>query len=142
MSNVARVFFGRLVPALVRARPHLASYVGSCIQVRLDHPDGSTTDWCLDFRDPERWSVEPKSGANPDATIRMDESRFESLLSEPIPAWAAAYGSGEIRIEGDLLSVVSIKGFFDHLEPSRLARWALKLLGAERALSLAARRAS
>jgi ubiquinone biosynthesis protein UbiJ len=142
MSEVARVFFSQLLPSLVRSHPNLASYMGCCMQVTLEEQDGATDDWCLDFRQPERWSIEPRHAIRPDATIRMEASRFEHLLTRPIPEWADAYARGTVRIDGDLICVAGLKGFFDYLEPSRLARLALKVLGPAKALSLAARRVS
>lgn len=140
MSETAGAFFSRLLPAIVRKHPHLASYLACCLQVVLEEADGATDDWCLDFRDPQSWSIEHRRDSLPDATLRMTASRFESLLAEPIPAWAHAYAAGEIRVDGDLVSVAGLKGLFDYMEPSRMKRWALKLLGPERAISLAARR--
>ena len=140
MSATATAFFSRLLPAIVRRNPNLASYLSCCLQVTLEEPGGRTDEWCLDFRDPDRWTIERRRDSLPDATLRMSASRFESLLAEPIPAWAHAYASGEIRVDGDLVAVAGLKGLFDHMEPSRVKRWALKLLGPERAISLAARR--
>jgi hypothetical protein len=142
MSDAARPFFASLLPAIVRRHPNLASYLGCCLQVTLEEPGGVTDDWCLDFRDPERWTIENRRDALPDATLRMTSARFESLLSEPIPAWANAYATGEIRVDGDLVAVAGLKGLFDHMEPSRLKRWALRILGPERAIAIAARRVS
>jgi hypothetical protein len=142
MSETARAFFSRLLPAIVRRNPNLPSYLGCCLQVTLEEDGGATDEWCLDFRRPEAWTIENRRDPLPDATLRLSARRFESLLAEPIPSWANAYASGDIRIDGDLVAVAGIKGIFDHMEPSRLARWALRLLGPERAISLAARRAT
>jgi len=140
MSEAASVFFSQLLPAIVRKNTNLASYLSCCLQVTLDDGEGRADEWCLDFRDPARWTIENRRDALPDATLRMTAARFESLLAEPIPAWAHAYACGEIRVDGDLVSVAGLKGLFDHMEPSRTKRWALKLLGPERAIALAARR--
>src|SRR5262249_37471186 len=76
-SGVAHTFFARSPPALVRRHPNLASYMGCCLQISLEESGGETDEWCLDFRDPARWSIEPRKDALPDATLRMTSRRFE-----------------------------------------------------------------
>jgi hypothetical protein len=142
MSESARLFFGTLLPSVVREHPHLAGYTGSCLQFAIERADGPVEPWCLDFRDPDRWSIESRLDPQPDATIRLDERAFEELLAAPLDEWGRAYADGRLRIEGDLLCVMAIKGFFAHWRPSPAARLALRLLGPRRALALAARRAS
>jgi hypothetical protein len=140
MSESASLFFGKLIPSLVREHPHLAGYASACIQVVVERPDGSVEPWCLDFRDPARWSVESRIDPDPSATIRMEERVLDELLAEPLDEWARAYGDGRLKIEGDLLGVIALKGFFALWRPSSATRLAVKLLGPERALSLAAKR--
>ena len=142
MSDSASLFFGTLLPSLVREHPNLAGYTAACIQVVVERPDGSFEPWRLDFRDPERWSVESRLDPAPDATIRMEESVLDELLASPLDEWARAYADGRLRIEGDLLSVMALKGFIALWRPSPATRLAVRLLGPERALLLAARRAS
>ncbi len=141
MSGSARIFFGSLLPSLAREHPELAGYLGASLQFVLERPDGGEEAWCMDFRDPGRWSVEPRVDPEPASTIRMEEALFERLLAEPLGGWAREYAAGRIRVEGDLVPVVALKGFFDLWRPSRASRVALRLLGPERALALAARRA-
>ena len=140
MSESARFFFGTLLPGVVREHPHLAGYVASCLQFAIERPDGSVDPWCLDFRDPDRWSVENRLDPRPDATLRVDERVLDELLAAPLDGWGRAYADGRIRVDGDLLSVISFKGFFAHWRPSPAARLALRLLGTERVLALAAKR--
>jgi hypothetical protein len=141
MSESARLFFGRILPSLLRERPHLASYVASRLQFVIERPDGSFEPWCLDFRDPDLGSIESRLDPAPDATVRIEERVLDELLGDSLDAWARAYADGRVRIEGDLLSAISLKGFFAYWRPSPAARLAVKLLGPERALSLAARKA-
>jgi len=142
MSDSASLFFGKLLPSLVREHPNLAGYTSACLQVLIERPDGSVEPWCLDFRDPERWSVESRIDPAPNATIRMEEHVLDELLASPLDEWARAYGDGRLRVEGDLLGVISLKGFIALWRPSSATRLAVKLLGPEKALALAAKRAS
>jgi hypothetical protein len=141
MSETARLFFGKLLPSLVEEHPHLAGYAASCIQFVIERPDGSVEPWCLDFRDPASWSVESRLDPSPDTTVRIEERTFDELLTQPLDAWGCAYADGRLRVDGDLLSVLSLKGFFAHWRPSPASRLAVRLLGPERALALAARKA-
>jgi len=142
MSDTARLFFGKLLPSLVEEHPHLAGYVASCMQFVIEKPDGTSDPWCLDFRDPLSWSVGNRLDPSPDATVRIEEGVFDQLLAQPLDEWGRAYADGRLRVEGDLLSVLSLKGFFAHWRPSPASRLALRLLGPERALALAARKAA
>ncbi len=142
MSESARLFFGTLLPSVVREHLHLAGYAASCVQFAIEREDGSVEPWCLDFRDPEGWTIECRLDPAPDATVRVEEHALDELLAAPLDEWGRAYADGRVRIEGDLLAVISLKGFFAHWRPSSAARLALRLLGPERAIALAARRAS
>jgi hypothetical protein len=142
MSESASLFFGKIIPSLVRDHPELAGYASACIQVLVEKPDGAVESWCLDFRDPARWSVTSRTDPAPNAAIRVEERILDELLAEPLDEWARAYADGRLRIEGDLLSVMALKGFFALWRPSSATRLAVRLLGPERALALAAKRTS
>ncbi len=142
MSESARLFFGTLLPSLAREHPHLAGYVASRVQFVIERPDGSVEPWCLDFRDPARWTVESRIDESPDATVRVEERALDELLGAPLDEWGRAYADGRLRVDGDLLAVIALKGFFAHWRPSTASRLALRLLGPERALGLAAKRPS
>jgi hypothetical protein len=140
MSETTDRLFARVLPGVLVRRPHLAGYLGGCLQFELTRRAGPPDIWCLDCREPGAWNLERRADPRADATLRIPVDTFESLLAAPMPAWADAYARGQIEVEGNLLTVVALKGFFDEFGATRLARLALRWLGPRRALALAAGR--
>lgn len=100
-----REIFEQVLPDLARSRPDITKAINAILAIELSGEDGGA--WSLDLTGTPAVVEGVCEGAR--CIIRMEAVNFSNLLkTRRIAPWLTAFTKREIRVEGDMPTVIKL----------------------------------